>query len=450
MNPDLYLAILAMDAYNRGYGQGVDGLSNAPNTQLGETTILTDSIAKLGDAAMGAGFYAVAYNVSGAGIDGLTGTVISYRGTDANFVLPWSSEGSDLLNGYSLAIGDYNATQAQMAVQFYQDVTGFADGVSPFDANVTTTGHSLGGGLAGYIARLYGQSGTIFDNMTFELAASLAYEDSATDSELNSRLYGDYEVQPPTNDNLTAFATTGEFLTAQRVFQSLNVNYLDSNGGVRNPFTLHSMSLQVALQFARANPDKFANWSAIGKQLWDAYFSSDVANAIPGAADRANRDDASGAMGTALAYSALPIGKGTLPFGDTGIWSMFNDASDLGNVMAGSASSFFSKKVFGGFLGFGGTDVTAYLADLLVQYAGALAIMGVKEADGGKVSTPEGGVDVREGILKLSDGILTLDTSSVLWKDALGAATKVDPLHIKDFREVFFEQSGALADISTV
>ena len=264
MNPDLYLAILAMDAYNRGYGQGVNGLSNAPNTQLGETTILTDSIAKLGDAAMGAGFYAVAYNVSGAGIDGLTGTVISYRGTDANFVLPWSSEGSDLLNGYSLAIGDYNATQAQMAVQFYQDVTGFADGVSPFDANVTTTGHSLGGGLAGYIARLYGQSGTIFDNMTFELAASLAYEDSAANSELNSRLYGDYEVQSPTNANLTAFATTGEFLTAQRVFQSLNVNYLDSNGGYRNPFTLHSMSLQVALQFAHANPDKFANWTTIG------------------------------------------------------------------------------------------------------------------------------------------------------------------------------------------
>ena len=28
MNRDLFLAILSMDSYNRGYGQGITGLSN--------------------------------------------------------------------------------------------------------------------------------------------------------------------------------------------------------------------------------------------------------------------------------------------------------------------------------------------------------------------------------------------------------------------------------------
>jgi hypothetical protein len=29
MNRDLFLSILAIDSYNRGYGQGVDGLGNS-------------------------------------------------------------------------------------------------------------------------------------------------------------------------------------------------------------------------------------------------------------------------------------------------------------------------------------------------------------------------------------------------------------------------------------
>lgn len=64
MDRDLFLAILAMDSCNRGYGAGLAGL--APSGQIGNATILTDAAAELGDSIIqAAGFYAVAYDVSG-------------------------------------------------------------------------------------------------------------------------------------------------------------------------------------------------------------------------------------------------------------------------------------------------------------------------------------------------------------------------------------------------
>ena len=172
---DLFLAILSMDSYNRGYGVGI---KNLPTTgSIGKETIGADSsIVKDAQGArldIPSGFYALAYDVSTAGIAGLTGTVISYRGTDVFGGLPWK-EGfwtGDVVNGWGLAIGDYTSPQVTLARQFYQSVAGTAGGADPFAANITTTGHSLGGGLAGFVARLYRNKGVLFDNMTFELAA---------------------------------------------------------------------------------------------------------------------------------------------------------------------------------------------------------------------------------------------------------------------------------------
>lgn len=94
ISKDLFLAILSMDAYNRGYGAGItdngnddpDGLGVSTDTQdyfIGNAKIIDSK----GDAeAQAAGFYAIAYEIEdGAGITGLsTGdTVISYRGTGA-------------------------------------------------------------------------------------------------------------------------------------------------------------------------------------------------------------------------------------------------------------------------------------------------------------------------------------------------------------------------------
>ena len=65
------LAILAMDSYNRGYGKGL-GLDQP---SIGNATFLMQSSILAGSPEVTAGFYAVAYEISGE-------VVISYRGTD--------------------------------------------------------------------------------------------------------------------------------------------------------------------------------------------------------------------------------------------------------------------------------------------------------------------------------------------------------------------------------
>lgn len=78
---DVFLAILAMDSYNRGYGAGLndngagdgDGLGDAIGSGIGSATILSVSSSAPTGAEVAAGFYAVAYSTP-------YGTVISYRG----------------------------------------------------------------------------------------------------------------------------------------------------------------------------------------------------------------------------------------------------------------------------------------------------------------------------------------------------------------------------------
>ncbi|WP_428541755.1 hypothetical protein [Profundibacter sp.] len=86
ISKDLFLAILSMDSYNRGYGTGIE-LSDAVDTKIGAAKIgkrIQDVSDTFGSEAQAAGFYAIAYDVDGSGPSGLAGkTVISYRGTDA-------------------------------------------------------------------------------------------------------------------------------------------------------------------------------------------------------------------------------------------------------------------------------------------------------------------------------------------------------------------------------
>ena len=96
MNRDLFLAILSMDTYNRGYNAGVKLPSGA--VLIGNATITKDSSSLVSDGVrldIPAGFYAIAYDLSNAGVAGLTGTVIAYRGTDSIGGLD-----GDLLNNF--------------------------------------------------------------------------------------------------------------------------------------------------------------------------------------------------------------------------------------------------------------------------------------------------------------------------------------------------------------
>lgn len=129
---DLFLAILALDAYNRGYNRGMtfngnfNGNSDSTGTQIGDATIQAIS------ADPTTSFYAIAYSWEGE-------TVISYRGT----TFPGAPDLGDVLNGWTLSIGYAQAAQAQMALDFYTQVRSQIAGAADSQV-IQLTGHSLG------------------------------------------------------------------------------------------------------------------------------------------------------------------------------------------------------------------------------------------------------------------------------------------------------------------
>jgi hypothetical protein len=87
---DLFLSILSMDAYNRGYNPGIAGLGDTG--QIGNATILSRNAIGVTDteylAWQEASFYAAAYTIN-SGVTGIAAgtTVMSYRGTGGRYWL---------------------------------------------------------------------------------------------------------------------------------------------------------------------------------------------------------------------------------------------------------------------------------------------------------------------------------------------------------------------------
>ena len=148
----LDMALLSMDVYE----QGDQGLNPGGDVGL---------FARSGAPSVGgvSGFFAQSYSFSG-------GTVIAYRGTYGI---------NDVLTGWAGGfIGSTTlAPQYGYAAEFYQQVNGNS---IASNSNIYLTGHSLGGGLAGFAGALYGESATIFDNINFMGAAQNAWETSRT------------------------------------------------------------------------------------------------------------------------------------------------------------------------------------------------------------------------------------------------------------------------------
>lgn len=95
ISKDLFLAILSMDAYNRGYGAGInnegindtDGLGTI-GSKIGRATVRDESDVDDGTPSVEAGFYTLAYEMDaevGTGSDKLLAgdTVIACRGAAA-------------------------------------------------------------------------------------------------------------------------------------------------------------------------------------------------------------------------------------------------------------------------------------------------------------------------------------------------------------------------------
>jgi hypothetical protein len=187
---DLFLSILSMDAYNRGYGAGisdgvnidsegndVDGLGGI-GSSIGSAIVINQNITL---QAQDAGFYAVAYDTP-------DGIVISYRGTD---------EPKDVLSGWTSLVGVI-PDQALLAAQFYQSVKAANPGIT-----ITLTGHSLGGALAGFVGSLYGEKAVLFNNISFELVSDEAFARATiTDAEIEA-LFSDPILQQVVRDSRT-------------------------------------------------------------------------------------------------------------------------------------------------------------------------------------------------------------------------------------------------------
>jgi hypothetical protein len=189
------LAILALDAYNRGYNPGMTftGDSDSVGTEIGDATILqaTDDL-----PSQNSSFYAVAYSWEGE-------TVISYRGT--TFENNAANLG-DVLNGWTLSLGFSQASQAQQALSFYTQIRNQVSG------SIQLTGHSLGGGLAGFVSDLTGAPADVFNNIPF--GSGVAAEILSNDLAALQSGTGAQGLQPlpSSSASVRQFITFGELL----------------------------------------------------------------------------------------------------------------------------------------------------------------------------------------------------------------------------------------------
>ena len=106
MDDILFRAILALDAYNRGYAPGIASLGGGVGAQIGAASIVAQSDVRPNSPAFNAGFYAVAYEVGGE-------KIISYRGTDRfSFLTNNGPQGpGDLGTDAALVLGSGTTTQ---------------------------------------------------------------------------------------------------------------------------------------------------------------------------------------------------------------------------------------------------------------------------------------------------------------------------------------------------
>jgi Ca2+-binding RTX toxin-like protein len=410
IDDDVFRAILAMDSYNRREA----GLKLSGNA-IGDATIGHDSV---DESVTGGGFFAQSYVWKGQ-------VIVSYRGTDDYYI-------GDAVNGWGTGLGDFSSSQAQKAIEYYQKIIQYyGSGMGPEDptaANVALVGHSLGGGLAGFVASLYGQNATIFNNMAYQFSAERAYYYATTQfvptspddlayavnvqaqQQVRSQYYSYYygtenNGNPPAPDwsGVTAFATIGDPLAFNRAGQaginSVGADVDLSDLGLSSKLTLHSQSFQVILLFGEKEVSKLP-----GNDQWKSFtelFPALEDNALAVAAKKVGASgvalDAS-EMRTMIAYSG--IDSGTRPYGDKAIRALFNDANDIGSLLADGKLSEAAGT------GQKGKTFREGLADIVVQFAADVAN---QKADDAKFL---------DGMATKSNQVLTLNFNKELWSQS--------------------------------
>jgi Ca2+-binding RTX toxin-like protein len=357
---DLMRAILAMDSYNQGYRPGLTGVG----TQIGSATVSTDSTAKLGlGATQSVGFYAVAYQLNGQ-------TVIAYRGTDIlpgrNGAAIFDSASWQDFAAWSLTFGnDYSAAQALLAQSFYDQVRNSAPG-----QQIVTTGHSLGGALAGFMASIHGLSAWAYDPMGYTGAANALYDATTigvpagdgqsfiVDTAAAQAYYGGGPIPALNFDGIHGIALQGEigFLARRSPVYTVPtaIGELTDN-------QLHDAALLVMMMYADQSSTSHTLWRQFGTPLLNALFDSTSIPTALGLDAVQGSDTPDQKLRTMIAYSAA-VGDG-LPFGNTSIEALFKGADELGRLYSGDQVGRLVSS----------DSIKKALADIDVEYAGWLA-----------------------------------------------------------------------------
>ena len=285
-------------------------------------------------------------------------------------------------NGWPTGGGIFDNSQATLAAQFYQEVVGNGSAGNLtlsdlYSANVLLTGHSLGGGLAGLVASIYGQEARIFDPMAFSLAASRLIDFTKTTldefgnptvlrPDMRSLYFLGGEPSSVDSSGVQSYVVEGEALSswlygwasASSSFLAVPAYSLGFSG-LLDAIQRHSAALLVVRKFAD-EPGMGSDWLNASRYVLPHLFNDTIAAAIGlVSGGSTGTSTASGKMLTKIAYSA--IDDGTRVFGDTGIWALFDDATDFGKALGAANRS----------------ATLAQLADplgkMIVQYAGFLA-----------------------------------------------------------------------------
>lgn len=381
----LMMGVLAMDSYHRN----VTGDSTL-NHGLGltETGIGKYETAIIGSSefSYNSSFFANAYTYTDD--YNKVHTVISYRGTD-NLAI-------DPLTGWPIGVSITGVPQAGLAMDFYEYVTTYSatQALAPSDRQlITTTGHSLGGGLAGYIAAMTGAKGYGYDYMPFGPAAvesvTQAYKNLNLGVAISPQSLEANGMRVPDPDGFEGFYVAGEILqTVRGIAQMMDTpeydehdNFIPSSLGEITgssydayetyvtktsysaygasgfgPLDLHDAALLNILMFA--DEEEFhgrlsSSWhtSGFAPFLLEAMYRN--TNAVK--LDSSLSDDL---LRTMLAYSI--VDEGERPYGDIAIRAMFGDAALIGSM--GPMIPVFTSD-----------DIIAATADLIVLNAGSLA-----------------------------------------------------------------------------
>jgi hypothetical protein len=405
---DLFLSLLAMDSYNRGPGAGVANLpAISGQTQIGTGTVSAQDISA---AASAAGFYAISYSWNGK-------TVISYRGTDASsFGAAWA----DIWGGWTAGAGFVDASQAGLAIEFFEAVTG-SSAYTPAAPNVVLTGHSLGGGLAGLVSALSGAESLLFDHMPFGIAAEmqeLFYGNGFVAQTGLPRAYfiggealefvRNGAVQTGLGALLSFFPLVGaSFSSIGAMTAALELGVekarLPVFGADLDLVERHSQALLVTVMYGERQwlhegvAARTADWQLAAKYFLPSLFEIPTGTSLGRVKGDEDDPNATGTASPAdqlmraIAYSA--INEGTRVFGDTGIRAMFDDASDLGKALQPGMSASIARSA-------------PALSDIFVQYAGKLAI--------GKVLQAQDSAAIA-GVLTNNGDVLSVDFAAALW-----------------------------------